>query len=58
MRATIFPSAIMLTKVHSAMVTMMAKGCIVTGLSTASEVFLIFTIRLYSCLCAYHAIVS
>ena len=33
----------------------MAKGCI-GGMSTASEVFLIFTIQLYPCLCNYDAI--
>ena len=45
MRATILPSAIILTKAHRAAVSMMAKGCIVA----ASEVFLVFTTQLYSC---------
>ena len=40
MRATILPKAIILTKAHMATVSIMAKGC---GLSTASEVFLTFT---------------
>ena len=49
MRATILPLAIILTKAHRATVSLMAKGCIVLhcGLSTASEVFLIFTTQLY-----------
>ena len=45
MRATILPYAIILTKVHRAVVSIMAKGCI-CGLSTASEGFLIFTSQL------------
>ena len=45
MRATILPQAIILTKARSAVVSMIAKGCI--GPSTASEVFLIFTTQLY-----------
>ena len=51
MRVTILPQAIILTKACWAMVSMMAKGCI------ASEVFLIFTTQLYSCLCNYNSIV-
>ena len=41
MRATILPQVIILTKAHRVAVSMVAKGeyC---GLSTASEVFLIF----------------
>ena len=42
MRATI------LTKAHRAVVSMMAKGQ-VCDMSTASEVFLIFTTQLYPC---------
>ena len=53
MMPTILP-AIILTKDHRATVSLMAKGC---GLSTASEVFLIFTTQLHSCLCNYNAIV-
>ena len=41
MRATILPSAIILTKAHR------AKGCIVAS-STVSDVFLVFTTQLYS----------
>ena len=44
MRATILPNAIILTKAHRAAV------------STASEVFLIFTTQLYLYLCNYNAI--
>ena len=46
MRATILPQAVILSKGHRAAISMMAKGCIV-GLSTASEVLLIFTTQLY-----------
>ena len=45
MRATILPEAIILAKAHRAAVSIMAKGY--CGLSTASEVFLIFTTQLY-----------
>ena len=45
MRATILPSAVILTKVHRATISMMAKGC-KWSLSTGSEVFLIFTTQL------------
>ena len=45
MRATILPHAIILTKAHRAAVSMIAKRCIETW--TASEVFLIFTTRIY-----------
>ena len=46
MRATILPWAVKLTKAHRAAVSIMAKG-VYCGLSTASEVFLIFTTQLY-----------
>ena len=46
MRTTILPMAIILTKAHRAAVSKMAKECI-CGLSTASEVFLIFTTQIY-----------
>ena len=46
MRATILPGLlIILTKAHRTVVSMVTKG----GLSTAFEVFLIFTTQLYSC---------
>ena len=48
MKATILPYAIILTKSHRVTVSMMAKG-VYCGLSTSSEVFLIFTIQLYAC---------
>ena len=41
MRATILPLAIILTKAHRAAGSIVAKG------NTASEVFLIFTTKLY-----------
>ena len=52
MRATILPKAIILTKARRAAVSIMAKGY----LSTASEMFLIFTTQLYSYMCNYNAI--
>ena len=56
MRATILLKAIILTKTHS----IMAKECIMVynGLSTASEVLLIFTTQPYSYLCNYNAMFS
>ena len=51
MRATILPWAIILTKAHRVAVSMMAEYC---GLSTVSNVFLIFTTPLHSCLCKYN----
>ena len=45
MRATILPLAIILTKAHRTTGSMRAKGY--CGLSTASEVLLIFTSQLY-----------
>ena len=44
MRATILPEATILTKAHWAAVNGLGEYC---GLSTASEVFLIFTTQLY-----------
>ena len=41
MRATILPKAIILTKAHRAVVSIMAEGC------SASEVFLISTTQIY-----------
>ena len=52
MRATVLPKAIILTKARRAAVSIMAKGY----LSTASEVFLIFTTQLYSYLYNYNPI--
>ena len=46
MRVTILPQAIILTKARRAAVGMVAKGSIV-AMSTASEVFIIFTTQLY-----------
>ena len=54
MRATILPSAVILTKDHRVVVSMMAKGCIVAH-CTASEVFLVFTTQPYSGQCNYDA---
>ena len=55
---TILPHRlIILTKAHRAAVSVKAKGSIVACMSTASEVFLIFTTQLYSCLCNHNAIV-
>ena len=56
MRGTILPMPIILNKAHRAVVSMMAKG-VYCGLSIASEVFLIFTTQLYSCLYNHNAIV-
>ena len=56
MRVTILPQAIILTKAHRGAVSMIAKG-VYCSLSTASEVLLIFTTQLYSCLCNFNAIV-
>ena len=48
MRATMLPKAVILTKVHRAAVSIRYNGQgVYCGLSTASEVFLIFTTRLY-----------
>ena len=48
MRATILPWAMILTKAHRAAVSMNYDGQeVYCGLSTASEVFLIFTTQLY-----------
>ena len=47
MRATILPWANIPTKAHRVSVSMMAKGCIVAIVSTASERFRIFTTQLY-----------
>ena len=56
MRATILPYAIILIKAWRAVVSMMAKG-VYCGQTPASEVFLIFTSQLYSCLCNSNSIV-
>ena len=54
MRATILPKAITLTKAHG-----QYNGLgVYYDLSTASEVFLIFTTQLYQYLCNYKAIFS
>ena len=53
MRATILPYAIILTKAYR--VSIMAKG-VLCGLSTASEVFLIFTTQLYQYFRAFFSI--
>ena len=53
MSATILPYAYILTKAHS---QYDGQG-VYCGLSTASEVFLIFTTILYSCLCNPNEIV-
>ena len=46
MKATICPNVVLLTKAQRATVSIMAKGCIYCGLSTASEVIPIFTTHL------------
>ena len=47
MRATILPFAIILTNAYRAAVSVI--HMVYCGLSTASEVFLIFTTQLYQC---------
>ena len=56
MRTTLLPCVIILIKAHSAAVMCDGQG-VYYGLSTASEVFLIFTTQLYSCLGNHNAIV-
>ena len=56
MRAIILPKAVILTDAHRATGHYDLQG-VYCGLSTASEVFLNFTMQMYSCLCNYYAIV-
>ena len=54
MRVTILPKAFILTKACRSVVSNLGVYC---GLSTAFEVFLIFTTQLYSCLCNNNVII-
>ena len=55
MRVTILPKAIILTKAHRAAVSMIAncRQGVYCGLSSASEVFLVFITQLYQYFSAY-----